>query len=279
MDRQTEHLTGPVLAPGQTDRQTEHPHRACARPRIDGAPHSTRACHRTDRQSTSQGPCSPQDRRTGRAPHRARARRCAASVRHKAAPWTQEAPLRVLTRSGERCGLGAPPTPSPRPAEHQWTRPTSPTAHDTHHFLSRPRPAHPSPPTPAPPSPVTLGAHRCEAACQPLTLLLPSLSSFRGCGPANLCFPAETRHGLGPKWPQLIPSSAWSCHRHSGLPESCPEQYQDRLRVTGHFLVATFREISRNQVKFEKYRWPVNNTGVWDANPLRSGKSEYNLAL
>lgn len=77
---------------------------------------------------------------------------------------------------------------------------------------------------------------------------------------------------------QLIPSSAWSCHGHLGLPESCSKQYQHRLRVTGHFLVATFREIRRNQVKFKKYRWPLNNTGVWDASPLRSGKSEYNLA-
>ena len=185
----------------------------------------------------------------------------------------------MLTCSGERCGLGAPPTPTVSGPLSASGRGPLPQQGMTRTISSIARDLHTPHLPPCSPSPVALGAHRCEAACQPLTLRLPSLSSFRGCGPASLCFPAETRHGLGPKWPQLIPSSAWSRHRRSGLPESCPEQYQDRLRVTGHFLVATFREIRRNQVKFEKYRWPLNNTGVSDAKPLRSGKSEYNLAL
>ena len=61
---QTEHLTGPVLAPGQTEDTA--PHRVHTRPRTDRQtehPHRARACPRTDRQNTSQGPCSPQDRR------------------------------------------------------------------------------------------------------------------------------------------------------------------------------------------------------------------------
>lgn len=45
-----------------------------------------------------------------RAPHRP-ARAGAQSVPHKAAPWPQEGPLKVLPRSGKQCGLGALPRP------------------------------------------------------------------------------------------------------------------------------------------------------------------------
>ena len=155
-DRQTEHLTAPMLAPGQTedraphrararprtDGRTEHPHRACAQPRRDRwteHPHRARTHPRTDRRSTSQRLRLPQDRQTDRAPHRAprSLARCLRPAQGRALAPGGPAQGADMLRRAVRPGCPSH-THGQWPAECQWTRPASPTGHDAHHFLYRP---------------------------------------------------------------------------------------------------------------------------------------------